>query len=383
MITIVYSDEYADQAATKIRVIEPLRFLARNEEFQCLSLQDIIRTYQKDGAFSFDNPGFEQADALYLFITDINHTNVNEMGAVINYFLQKGKPLVCNLDDHYFHVPDSITVKNEMQQNAALFEQLVRASRLVVVTGKALQQEIRRMNPNVLAVPNMIDPDRYPLRKGGNKKLRIGWCGLPSHFADLAIVIPAVKKLMETYPGELELTLFGLFNEDMKQTITDAQAMGLSLEEIAKKFPAGHFITDTLKMASLLEGMEYEHVPLVAYEDFPGTLSRLNFDIGLCPLRDTLFNRCKSAIKFAQYAAVGTVTVAARVYPYSAECNYLAENTVEDWYEKTARLIEDEAFRASLLEEQRDYILNHRNYHKGVGIYEALFKKIAGKTKMQ
>ncbi|MCP5049563.1 MAG: glycosyltransferase family 4 protein [bacterium] len=378
MVTVVYSESYQDQAATRIRIIEPLEFLAQTDHFNCLSLESIIGKHQKNGTFPVDNPDFRRADVLYLFITDINHTNFTQVGPVIDYFLKAGKAVVSNLDDHYFKVPGSITVKKEMEKNAPLFKQLITVSRLVLVTGKVLKDEISPINPNILVVPNMIDPLKFQIRKGGNEKIRIGWCGLPSHFADLAMVIPAVKRIMEIYP--VEFTLFGLFNEDMKKTVTEARELGMSIEEIEKHFPEQHFIGDALNMANQLEGVPYRHVPLVTYAEFPQMLSELNFDIGLCPLQDTLFNRCKSAIKLAQYSAVGTVTVAGNVYPYNEECNYLAENTTEDWYRKIAQLVENNELRDSVLEEQRSYILNNRNYHKGISLYEAIFKKVANPT---
>ena len=375
MINIIYSEAYQDQAAARIRIIEPLEFLARTKRFQCRSIESIIREYAKEGRFDLNNPGFRQADILYLFLTDVNQTNFNQMGGIIDYFLQSGKAVVTNLDDHYFKVPGSITVKRGMEENAAIFKQLIQVSRLVLVTGTVLKGEISKINPRVVLVPNMIDPAQYSFRQGGNKALRIGWCGLPSHFADLAMVIPAIKKIMESHA--VEFTIFGLFNEDMKKTVSEAQETGIKIGEIEKKFPKGHFITDALKMSKLLEGVPYTHVPLVPYKDFPAMLSSLNFDIGLCPLQDTLFNRCKSAIKFAQYAAVGTVTVASNVYPYTAECNYLAENTPEDWYAKLLKLVEDESLRNSILERQHEYIMKNRTYKKGIALYEALFNKIS------
>jgi len=369
MITIAYLNRYREQAAKRIRIIEPLAFLAQLPDFHVISIEEIIAANPK-------NPDFSAVDVLYLFLTDVNHTTIHEMGPLLDLFLQKRKAVVTNLDDHYFMVPDNITVKREMEQNRPIFEQLVKVSRLVLVTGRELKTEISQYNPATVTVPNMIDPQAYPLRRGGNEKIHIGWCGLPSHFADLALILPAVKRVMRAFP--VEFTIFGLFMENMQDTITTAQKSGLSDQEIKKHFPQGHFISDALNMAGQLAGIPYHHVPLVDYDKFPTILSQLNFDIGLCPLLDNLFNRCKSAIKFAQYAAVGTVTLAADVYPYAAECNFRAHNTVEDWYAKLSTLVEDESLRRSILTEQRSYVMENRNYQKAAALYETLFKKAAG-----
>jgi glycosyltransferase involved in cell wall biosynthesis len=378
MINVVYSEAYQDQAATKIRIIEPLLWLNRKPGFNSISIQRVIKKYQDKGSFPLDNEDFRNAHILYLFITDINQTNVNEMSAIINFFLSTGKAVISNLDDHYFKIPNSITVKQPLDQNASLFESLVKASSLVMVTGDQLKDEISLINSNVIAVPNMIDPNQYPLRPGGNKKIRIGWCGLPSHFADLVMVLQAIKKVMQKYP--VELVLFGLFTEDMKKTFATAQKLAARNLDIKKQSLEGHFISDAIQLAKALAGINYTHAPLVSYGDYPHTLAKLNFDIGICPLVDNLFNRCKSAIKFAQYAAVGTVTLASDIYPYSKECNYRAQNTTDDWYNKLAALVENESLRSSLLHEQQSYILENRNYEKGIALYEAIFKQLAGQS---
>ncbi|MCP4218249.1 MAG: hypothetical protein GY765_26675, partial [bacterium] len=314
MINIIYSELYKKQAATAVRIIEPLQFLARNKNFSCTSIQQVMQKYTQDGRFLLDNPDFQNAHILYLFITDVNNQILNHIGPILNYFLQKGKAVITNLDDHYFHIPDSIVNKKELQENLGIFRQLVSASHLVLATGKVLKDEIARINPRVAVVPNMIDPTQYPAVMGGNQRLHIGWCGLASHFEDLSMIIPAMKKIMDTFP--VDFTLFGLFNQDMKALTAQARNVADQLAGISDNLKKGHFVDEGLKMVSQLGDLPYGHEPAVSYAAFPVTLSKLNFDIGLCPLRDTLFNRCKSAIKFAQYAAVGAVTVASDVYPY-------------------------------------------------------------------
>jgi len=362
MITIIYSEAYKDQAAHRIRVIEPLELLAAANKFRCLPLE------------SLSPAEIIRGDILYLFIMDVHTLNLDKMAPILDAFLHCRKPVVSNLDDLYFNIPKTIMMKEGLEKNSKIFEHLIRVSHLVLVTGKYLKDHVIPFNPRVAVIPNMIDHAAFPLRKGGNKRLHIGWCGLPTHFADLSLVIPVIKKLRQRYP--VDFTIFGLFTEPMNDLIANVQKLNLD-RHLQARLENEQFIANAVQMANALDGVDFRHVPLVPYSQFPRTLAELNFDIGLCPLIDTPFNRCKSAVKFAQYAAVNTVTAASNVYPYSAECNYLVENTPGDWYGKIARLIEDETFRGTVLQQQRDFILSNRSYQTGLTLFESLFNKIA------
>lgn len=62
------------------------------------------------------------------------------------------------------------------------------------------------------------------------------------------------------------------------------------------------------------EGQLYV-LDLATYDSYPGLLSL--FDIGIAPLADTRFNRCKSELKVMEYGAVGIPWVASAVAPYT------------------------------------------------------------------
>jgi len=81
-------------------------------------------------------------------------------------------------------------------------------------------------------------------------------------------------------------------------------------------------------------------------------------------LEDNEFNRGKSCIKFYEYAAVGTATIASDVEPYKSECDYRAKNTTEDWYQKIKKLIVDEQFRLDLVKKQQKWVKENRSIDK-------------------
>jgi len=87
-----------------------------------------------------------------------------------------------------------------------------------------------------------------------------------------------------------------------------------------------------------------------------------------------VFNEAKSCVKFYEYAATGTVTVASDVVPYNQEVGYCAKNTQKDWYDKLERLIIDKDFREELLEKQQKFVFKNRDIKKNIKLWEkALF----------
>jgi len=98
----------------------------------------------------------------------------------------------------------------------------------------------------------------------------------------------------------------------------------------------------------------------------------MDWDIGLCPLKDNAFNQAKSCVKFYEYAAVGTTCLASDVLPYKNEVNYRAKNTFKDWYKKLERLIVNEKFREKIAEKQWAFVEEHRNIREIVVKWEKI-----------
>ena len=77
----------------------------------------------------------------------------------------------------------------------------------------------------------------------------------------------------------------------------------------------------------------------------------LDFDIGIAPLIDDYFNRCKTPIKWMEYGILETVTVCSPTL-YSkvvkhGETGFIAK-TEEDWVKYLSLLIEDKRLRKKI-----------------------------------
>jgi glycosyltransferase involved in cell wall biosynthesis len=78
-----------------------------------------------------------------------------------------------------------------------------------------------------------------------------------------------------------------------------------------------------------------------------------HFDIAVAPLVDSPFNRCKSDLKFLEYAACGLPVVLSRVTPYSltvrhGEDGLLTDNDDESWFRALESLALQPELRARL-----------------------------------
>jgi hypothetical protein len=85
--------------------------------------------------------------------------------------------------------------------------------------------------------------------------------------------------------------------------------------------------------------------------------STVRWDVGIGPLRDTPFTRCKSDVKFLDYAAIGVAGAFSRVAPYDGaeegsprhlESAYLVENSPEAWEDALETLLGDDELRLHL-----------------------------------
>lgn len=101
------------------------------------------------------------------------------------------------------------------------------------------------------------------------------------------------------------------------------------------------------------------HLPFEEdWEAYRRTLLARGWDIGLAPLFDTPFHRCKYYNKFLEYGAAGIAGVYAAMPPYTdvirdGANGLLATASSAAWYAALKRLIDDAALRRNLAAEAR------------------------------
>ena len=256
----------------------------------------------------------------------VNHIDtpigIAQIFAARDYFKKK---VVIDIDDDYIHVDKSSPVRRIYYPNSPATQYTLRAiewADAVTVTTEKLKTLYSRWNKNVHVLPNYIEPRDWVTQKKRpfNSPLRIGYAGSWTHEGDLAVVIPSLMRILNTY--NVRFVLFGYGSE------------------VVKLLPANK--------------IEVHAKPTRTFAEWPKRLSKLNLDIGICPLANTLFNKGKSYIKYLEYSMnrIPVIATGWASLPYSNiishKTNGWLANTSEDWEEGLTTLIKDETLRMEL-----------------------------------
>lgn len=313
-----------------------------------------VQVFDMEGQTSYEAP-----DVMVFY-----RAHFQEGIKIVDWCRRKGVRVIFDTDDALDLVPPENLNYRIVRPRLALYETLLSAADLVTTTTESLAAHLRRSNPNVVVVPNSVDPEEWPTRPPaptGPRPLRVGWTGSPTHFADLAIALDAIRELQKKH--DFLLVLQGLCLEPTLEELYQ-----VLLARNGKQLfdtPFGHSFKHFM---AKLSGIRYEFHPTVPLEEHAAKVCDLALDIGIAPLADNPFNRHKSCIKFYEYAMAGAVTVASRTLPYSEEAPLTAKNNRESWKQNLELVLTGD--RESLWREQRDWVLANRNIENTVGLWE-------------
>lgn len=231
---------------------------------------------------------------------------------------EAGKKIVVDVDD-FTTVDDDSPFKMEhtITQAEEVMKITIGIADLVTVTTPYLAEKIRPLNKNVVVLPNYLDLDRWdlPKLKNTSDRIRIGWAGSLTHLEDLKLLQEPLKRICAEFP-QVQLVFCG----------------------------------DT-RVADLFPGLPIETMLGVPFEAWPARLHGLRLDIGLAPLRDSEFNRCKSNIKWLEYSIAQVPGVySPTVYQHRGfEPKFgLVANDAEGWYRAIKNLIIHPELRADI-----------------------------------
>lgn len=253
---------------------------------------------------------------------------------------KSGRPILYHIDDDLLAVPMSLGEAKYRHYNdpvrlAALKANIEAADMVYVSTGPLKERFAdHHIRTPVVAgdIYCAVDPDEVGALAAPANGPVIGYMGTGGHSADLAMVLPAVCELMDRLP-QLQFEVFG-----------------------------------TIKMPDELKrfGKRARHLPPVAdYSDFLPTLRSLGWWVGLAPLEDNSFNRCKADTKWVEYSLAGMATVASDLPVYAragANGSALLAGSTEQWHDAILALLLDPDLRARTIRKAADKLTRTYNH---------------------
>lgn len=284
---------------------------------------------------------------------------------------KEGKKIVFDNDDTYkdtggFKFNDYMDEKmlekglGRLNENIDTF---IKEADLVTCSTQFLKDEYQKLNPNVVVLPNCIDPFYFdePLRNETDV-VRIGITGSVGVTSDMEVLKPIIEH----------------YQHDPRVRIVLLSMPPLGENEIYQQL-----YVDEYAYWKTVNMEWHSYVPTDEYYQY---LNELKLDMVIIPRYDSLFNRCKSNLKFLENSMLEIPSVCQSFptgdSPYEQnpeDKNYLLLATdTASWIEQMEKLITNKEYRRELGKKAREYVEENyaieKHAHKWVEAYENLFK---------
>lgn len=240
---------------------------------------------------------------------------------------------------------------NENKEN--IVKLVENADKITVTTTELKNRFLDYGYDNVEIIRNYFIDELFPLNPFKNnetKFLKIGYFGTLTHDGDLELihnVILRVKDYLLKENINVELEVVGGAVNNAKDWYS------------VKKLPFY-----PMPMSNFMKWLN----------------NNVNWDVGIAPLVNNEFNKCKSELKYIEFSSLGVPVVASRIDGYEEAIDdgvdgYLATSENE-WVSKLVTLLEDPVLRNGMVNNAHDNILKNYSLKSRVERWDAVFKSL-------
>ena len=281
------------------------------------------------------------------------HKSLDKRCELINTLKFLNKKVIVDIDDHYdlgnFH-PLSITAKKEKWADIILNH--IKLADMVTTTTTIFQEKLLKHNPNVIVIPNAINPLESQMipQPTQSNKLRFGIICGSSHLHDISILKGLTQQLPKETLEKIQFVLCG-FDTSGTKTVYDPKT-GLS-----QRIPIQPQESVWCEYEKILTNnysiVSDEHKRFLnlflKQQDFPSTNEAYrrcwtksinhyaehynNIDVLLVPLKECDFNKMKSQLKVIEAGFFNKAIIAQNFGPYTIDLkNAIGKNNeiIED-----------------------------------------------------
>lgn len=293
-----------------------------------------------------------------------------------------GKKIIYDCDDLYFEHPDYYHIKLGKEALDSTREIMLLADIVTVCSpylGQCLNRIVGVPIEKIIYIPNMpLCSDwnkqykRYQELRDDKRKngvVRIGIMGAPNHFHDWLENIQIFKDLKNKYHDKIKFEVLGF-----SEKVYNITMVRNDIEDVLKKEAQ-----ELYKEFKALDFSMWDYQ--LKLEEFPKTMCRLGWDIGVATLVNNDVDKSKSFLKYMDYSLGGICGVYQKQSPYtdvvvSGENGLMARDQ-KSFVSAISLLVEDKELRQKMVENAREDILENydiqRNWNKW---YQALCEAV-------
>jgi len=251
----------------------------------------------------------------------------------INHIKNSGKKLIYEIDDNLL---DNVHIRSAQKNSIRL---MARNADLIIVSTEELKKRMLVFNQNIKVIPNFLSIDYISSRRNkfsnDKNKVVIGYAGTFSHQRDFQMIKLPLMQILKKYENKVFLEIIGV----------------LSDKETLRTLP-------NTKVIELGEKSRYDRY-------WNWMCNNIYWDIGIAPLKEDKFTRCKSDIKYLDYAALGIAGVYSVHPAYSKTIipdvnGILVENTCDAWFNGLEKLITNAELRYTIAQNAHDDLYANR-----------------------
>ena len=260
---------------------------------------------------------------------------------LIKFLKSIGIVVIVDLDDYWLpgkeHPIHSLIVQDKIHEK--IMANLKEAS-YVTTTTKIFADEIKKLNKNVVVLPNAINPTEPQFNQPNEEsdRIRIGWLGGSSHYHDLKLLDGFVSK-NNSLQDKIQYVLCGF---DTRGSVTEInQQTGERKQRDIKPEETvwARYEEIFTNKYSIIDGKYKEFLSQFKDDEYPNpqdlpyrrvwtkpvntyATNYSKFDISMAPIKNHIFNRVKSQLKVIEAGFYKKALIASEVGPYTIDLKH-------------------------------------------------------------
>lgn len=265
---------------------------------------------------------------------------------IIESLKSLGIVVIVDLDDYWLptieHPIHTLIVQNKIHE---MIIKNLRAASWISTTTPLFASEMKKLNKNVVVIPNAINPNEPQFKQPTleSDRIRVGWLGGSSHLHDISLLNGMVSKLGSDINKKIQYVICGFdlrgtvteinpeTKEERKRDILPQETVWARYEET---FTDNYSIVSPEYKKFLLDFKEKEFVsnetlPYLRVWTKPVTTYAMNYsklDISLAPIKNHIFNRMKSQLKVIEAGFYKKALIASNIGPYTVDLKHSLKN---------------------------------------------------------